>query len=121
VPDEAYAEVPQIVGRQLRQYRGIDRVVAKRLIVLLHPEAVEPGCDVHARLPAASLAASDHLTRDYGLRARKSAQLVAVRRHAVHRATIALQSALLVSEHYTVPTPSTESGPVVARYCKRVR
>src|SRR6516225_2248197 len=70
VPDEAYAKFPEIVGSQLRQYRDIDRVVTKRLIVLLHSEAVEPGCDVHARLPVASLTASDHLTGEYGVRAR---------------------------------------------------
>src|SRR5215472_14159371 len=70
VSDEGYAKFPEIVGSQLRQYRGIDGVVAKRLIILLHPEAVEPGCDVHARLPVASLAASDHLTEEYGVCAR---------------------------------------------------
>ena len=38
---------------QLGQYFQLDGVVAKRRFVLLHTEAVEPGCDVHARLPAA--------------------------------------------------------------------
>jgi hypothetical protein len=53
MPDEVYAEILEIVGGQLRQYRGIDGVFAKRRCVLLHPEAMEPGCDVHPRLPAA--------------------------------------------------------------------
>jgi hypothetical protein len=66
MPDEADAEVSEVVGRQLRQHRGIDRVVAKRLFVLLHAEAVEPGCDVHARLPDAFTAASVHLTANRG-------------------------------------------------------
>jgi hypothetical protein len=49
--DQADAEVPEIVGGQLRQHRGIDLVVAKGLFVLLQSEAVEPRRDVHARLP----------------------------------------------------------------------
>jgi hypothetical protein len=57
VPDKAHAEVLEVLGGQLRQYRGIDRVVAKRLLVLPQSEAVEPGRDVHARLPAAVIAA----------------------------------------------------------------
>jgi hypothetical protein len=54
---EIDTDVPPVLGSQLRQYRGVDRVVAKRLFVLLHPEAVEPGRDVHARLPDAVTAA----------------------------------------------------------------
>ena len=50
--DKIDAQIPEVVGRQLGQDRGIDGVVAKRLLVLPHPEAVEPGCDIHARLPA---------------------------------------------------------------------
>ena len=62
--DEADAEVLEIVGGQLGQYRGVDGVVAKRLLVLLQPETVEPRCDVHARLPAAPI----HLSRNCSAR-----------------------------------------------------
>jgi hypothetical protein len=50
MPDEADAEVLEVLGRQLRQYRRIDRVVEKSLFVLLHAEAAEPGCDIHAAI-----------------------------------------------------------------------
>ena len=63
VPDEADTQVLEIVGGQLRQYCGIDRVVAKRLFVLLHAEALKPGGDVHTRLPAAINSASVYLTQ----------------------------------------------------------
>jgi hypothetical protein len=53
VADETDAEVLQVVSRQLRQYRSINGVVAKRLLVLLQPETAEPCPDVHARLPDA--------------------------------------------------------------------
>ena len=53
MPDEIYADILEVVGGQLRQYRAIDRIVAKRRLVLLHPKTVEPLRDVHARLPAA--------------------------------------------------------------------
>src|SRR5438105_6407137 len=52
--DEGHAEVLQVVGGQLRQYRGIDRILAKRSFVLLHTEAVEPGRNVHPHPPAAT-------------------------------------------------------------------
>jgi len=60
--DRHDADLLEILRCQLRQYLGIDRVVAKRCFVLLHADAVEPGCDVHARLPAAALAAQVYLT-----------------------------------------------------------
>jgi hypothetical protein len=60
--DEIDTKVPEVVGGQFRQHRGVDRIVAKRRFVLLHSEAVEPGCDVHARLPAAAVAARVYLT-----------------------------------------------------------
>jgi hypothetical protein len=41
--NEANSKVLKIIGSQLQQYRGIDRIVAKRLLVLLHFEATEPG------------------------------------------------------------------------------
>src|SRR5215831_4230371 len=47
-------EVLEVFGGQFRQYRGVNRVVAERLLVLLHPEPVEPCRNVHARLPAGS-------------------------------------------------------------------
>jgi hypothetical protein len=53
MPDEDDAEILEVVGGQLGQHCGVDRVVAKRLFVLPHSEAVEPGSDVHTRLPAA--------------------------------------------------------------------
>src|ERR1700730_3612355 len=51
--DEAYTEVLEVVGGQFRQHGVVDRVVAKRLLVLLQPETVEPFRNVHARLPDA--------------------------------------------------------------------
>jgi hypothetical protein len=50
MPDKADAEVLQVVDGQLGQYRSVDRVVAKRLFVLLQSETTEPDPDVHARL-----------------------------------------------------------------------
>ena len=52
MPDQADPEILEIVGSQVRQYAFVDRVVAKRRFVLLQAEAVEPGCDIHTRLPA---------------------------------------------------------------------
>ena len=52
--NEANSKVLKIIGSQLQQYRGIDRIVAKRLLVLLQPEIVEPRRDIHRRLPDAS-------------------------------------------------------------------
>ena len=57
MPDEVDPDVPEVVGGQLGQYGRVDRVVAKRLIVLLQSEAVEPACNVHACPPDAVLAA----------------------------------------------------------------
>ena len=57
VPDEADPDVPEVLGGQFGQYGRVDRVVAKRLIVLLQSEAVEPACNVHACPPDAVLAA----------------------------------------------------------------
>ena len=57
MPDEVHAEVLEVVGGQLRQYCRVNRVVAKRLLVLLQPETVEPCRNVHALLPAAVTAA----------------------------------------------------------------
>jgi hypothetical protein len=56
MPDEAHAEILEVVGSQLRQYRG----VAKRLFVLLQSEAMEPCRNVHARLPDAARASSPY-------------------------------------------------------------
>src|SRR6266851_533916 len=49
--NEAYTEVLEVVGGQFRQHGVVDRVLAKRLLVLLQPETVEPFRNVHARLP----------------------------------------------------------------------
>jgi len=51
VPDEVDTDVPEILGGQFGQYRCVNRVVAKRLLVLLQSEAAEPICDVHAYSP----------------------------------------------------------------------
>jgi hypothetical protein len=82
VPNQANAEVPQVVGRQLRQYRGVDRVVAKRLFVLLHAKAVEPGRDVHL---ASSPRSPPRRSTLPGLPVarEKSARIVAVHSYAV--------------------------------------
>src|SRR5437660_11402487 len=73
MPDEGHAEVLQVVGGQLRQYRGIDRIVAKRSFVLLHTEAVEPGRNVHPHPPAATVPHGLYLIVDDSLCAKKSA------------------------------------------------
>ena len=52
MPDETDAKVLQVISRQLPQYRRINGVVAKRLLVLLQPETLEPGRNVHSLLPA---------------------------------------------------------------------
>src|SRR6516164_4422608 len=62
MPNKAHAELLQVVGGQLGQYRGIDGVVAERLLVLLQPETVEPGPNVHALLPAAVTVARAYRT-----------------------------------------------------------
>jgi hypothetical protein len=53
MPHEVHAKVLEVLGSQLRQYSLVDRIVAECLLVLLQPETVEPGRDIHARLPAA--------------------------------------------------------------------
>jgi hypothetical protein len=60
--DEVYAEILQILCGQLRQYRGIDLVVVKRLLVLPQPEIPEPRRYVHFRLPV-GVAASRKLAQ----------------------------------------------------------
>src|SRR5262249_62274781 len=50
--DRADADVPEILGGQFRQHCSIDRVVAKRLFVLLQPETLEPRRNVHVLLRA---------------------------------------------------------------------
>ena len=62
VSDEADADIPEIIGGQLRQHRGVDLVVAKSLFVLLQSEVVEPRRDIYARLPDAILAAFGNLS-----------------------------------------------------------
>ena len=62
---ESDAEVIQVIGRQLRQYRSINGVLAKRLLVLLQPETTKPSRDVHARLHDAVTAARGYRTPNY--------------------------------------------------------
>jgi hypothetical protein len=78
VPDQIDAEILQILGGQARQHRGIDGVVAKRLLVLLQPESAEQCGNVHARLPAAVTAASLIVPRIVGA-GEYSARLVSPR------------------------------------------
>ena len=47
--DQADAEILQIVGRQVRQYRCIDLVRAEGWLVLLEPEPPQPFRDIHCR------------------------------------------------------------------------
>ena len=62
--DEVDTYIAQILGGQFWQYRGVDRIVAKRFFVSLQSEAVEPGHDIHARLPDAIFAAFLYLSAD---------------------------------------------------------
>ena len=52
VPDRGDAHLLQVVGRQLREHRSIDAVVAERRLVLAEAKAAEPGRYVHASLTA---------------------------------------------------------------------
>src|SRR5215831_11588780 len=66
--DEVDTNVPKVLGSQLGQNCGVDRIVTKRLFVLLQPETVEPRRNVHARLPDAVVAAWVHLTANLAVR-----------------------------------------------------
>ena len=90
MPDEADAEVLEVVGGQLRQYRDVDRVFAKRLFVFLHAEAVEPGCNVHARPPRRVRRCAGLPYRRLRSAREKSARRVAGEGHAVHHAAKAV-------------------------------
>jgi hypothetical protein len=81
-------DVPEDLGGKLRQYSGVDLVIAKGLFVLLQPKAVEPRCDVHARLPDAVTAARLIVPRIVGA-GEYSARLVAAHGEAAHHAAIA--------------------------------
>src|SRR5271166_3128900 len=48
VADLRDADILQIIGRQPRQHRFVDRVVAKGWRVLLQPKVTQPGRDIHA-------------------------------------------------------------------------
>jgi hypothetical protein len=50
--DQADAEVSQILGRQALQHGAVDRVVAKRVVVLGEPETPQPFRDIHPPAPA---------------------------------------------------------------------
>src|SRR5712671_6407869 len=81
-------DVPEVLGGKLRQYSGVDRVIAKGLFELLQPKAVEPRCDVHARLPDAITAARLIVPRIVGA-GEYLARLVAAHGQAAHHAAIA--------------------------------
>ena len=61
---EVHADVLEILSRQLRQYRRVDRIVAECSLILLQPETVEPGRDIQARLLDAGHCHA-HLTANY--------------------------------------------------------
>src|SRR5882757_7272678 len=50
--DQGDADVPEIFGGQFRQHCSINRVIAKRLFILLQPETAKPCRNVHVLLPA---------------------------------------------------------------------
>jgi len=47
MPDQADAEILQILGRQARQYSCVDLVRAERRLVVLEPEAAQPFAYIH--------------------------------------------------------------------------
>src|SRR5713226_6951085 len=47
MPDQADAEILQILGRQARQYPRVDLVRAERRLVLLEPKTAQPFRDIH--------------------------------------------------------------------------
>src|SRR5262245_29458460 len=97
--DKIDAQILKVIGCQLAQNLGIDRVIAKRLFVLLHPEVAEPSCDVHARLPGAVLAAS----RNFTAICHRGLMLSAARRYITAKQR---DPALLVASATRVGTPT---------------
>src|SRR5262249_11434267 len=51
VSDRGHANRDQIFRGEVRQYLGVDIIVAKRRRVPFKTEISQPGCDVHAYLP----------------------------------------------------------------------
>jgi hypothetical protein len=47
VPDEANAQILQVLRRQVRQDRVVDRVLAERRLMLFETEAPQPTSEVH--------------------------------------------------------------------------
>src|SRR5215831_78644 len=89
MPHRADTDFPEILGGQFGQYCGVDRVVAKRLFVSLQSETVEPGPDVHARLPDAVTPRWFTLAQTDAAR-ECSARHITGRGHAVHDAAMAV-------------------------------
>jgi len=114
MPDQGDAEILQILGRQARQYPCVDLVHAERLLVLLQPETVEPCRNVHARILNAVTATLVYRTPNCRCPRILSA---ACRRPTsrVHHAAIAMESALLVPEHYPAACRERHADPVLAR------
>ena len=68
VPYQADAKVVEVLGCKLAQNRSVNRVVAKRLFILLQAETVEPCRNVHALLPAAVTPLRLSVPRNVGVR-----------------------------------------------------
>ena len=109
VPDQVDAQILKVVGGQFGQYGGVDRVVAKCLFVLLHAEALEPGGDVHTRLPAAITTAPVYLT---GIAGRALAIGVGGRRPCA--SSNESRGIPPLHECYAVATPRPDPDPVLA-------
>ena len=112
VSDQVHTQVLEVVGSQFWQYGGVNRVVAKRLFVLLHVEALEPVGDVHTRLPAAITTAPGHLT---GIAGRALAMSAAGRRPKSRLCVVQREPhpPLLMHECYAVTTPARDPDPVL--------
>src|SRR5580693_8250237 len=65
MPDEIDTDVPEVLGGEFGQQRGVDRIFAKRRFVLLQSEAVEPSRDVHACILDADPRRSVNPTLDF--------------------------------------------------------
>lgn len=47
MPDRSDANLPQVFSGQLGQRRGINIMLAKGIGILLQPETLQPGFDIH--------------------------------------------------------------------------
>src|SRR5215468_3669849 len=65
IPSASTTAMLRILRRQSRQCPFVDFVRAECLLVLLQPETVDRGADVHALLPAADTSTSVYHIHDY--------------------------------------------------------